>query len=66
MKIGDTIRCITTKVRGTIISSRTSIGGKIITTSFEFGVEWFEKNSHQSYWNLPTSLEVVPFYHREE
>ena len=59
MKIGDTIECLQTQSQGTIISSRTIMGGPNPITKIYFGIYWHEDASGKPSWIHPDSLKVI-------
>ena len=59
MKIGDTIECLQTQDQGTIISSRTTFGGREDIIKIYFGIDWYNGDDEKPRWTNPDSLKVI-------
>ena len=62
MKIGDLIECIVTRERGTIISSRTNLGGDTTAVVITYGIDWFSSNLNMPVWTSVDQLKVIEPY----
>ena len=59
MKIGDLIECVETHERGTIISSRTNLGGEALSVVITYGIDWFSSNLNMPTWTYVDQLKVI-------